>query len=64
MIQQWEYEVQDFFGTFLPNEYLRGFGANGWELCFSQVISDPVSEINGTRHFFLIFKRPVNQIIK
>lgn len=60
MKQKWEYEVQDFYGTNLPKEYLNGFGANGWELHTAQVVSDPIAEIGGTRHYFLILKRPIN----
>lgn len=57
-IQQWEYEVQDFYGTSLPREYLNGFGYHGWEICSTHVINDPVAEIGGSRHYLIIFKRP------
>ena len=57
-IQQWEYEVQDFYGSSLPREYLNGFGHLGWEISSTQVISNPVAEIQGTYHYLIIFKRP------
>lgn len=57
-MQQWEYEVQDFYGAHLPKEYLNGFGHNGWDLLSSELVNDPIAEIGGTKHYFLIFKRP------